>query len=208
MTKLSLILLFFFYFLSSFAQDYKKLQDPVTFAKSLKAKMDITKSLSADFKETVVSEMFDNPQKADGKFWYKQKDKIRWEHTSPKKQVILINGEKLKMSENGKEVSNATSKMIVKKVQGLMVKLMSGDFLSSKDFKISYYENTSAYKLVLTPVSSKISKYVEKIELVFTKKGLLMTEMSIFESDTEKVMYSFSNINENQSIQDAKFTTL
>jgi outer membrane lipoprotein-sorting protein len=112
------------------------------------------------------------------------------------------------MSENGKEVSNATSKMIVKKVQSLMVKMMSGDFLSSKEFKISYYENSTNYKLILKPVSSKISKYVEKIELVFSKKDLLMKEISIFESDTEKVVYSFSNIQENQSIQDAKFTTL
>jgi outer membrane lipoprotein carrier protein len=207
MAKLFLMILFF-WSVSSYAQDYKKIQDPSTCSKSLKAKMEKTKSLSADFKETTVSEMFDNPQKADGKFWYKQKDKIRWEHTSPKKQVILINGEKVKMSENGKEVSNATSKMIVKKVQSLMVKMMSGDFLSSKEFKISYYENSTNYKLILKPVSSKISKYVEKIELVFSKKDLLMKEISIFESDTEKVVYSFSNIQENQSIQDAKFTTL
>ncbi len=184
------------------------MQDSAPCSKALKAKMDKTKSLSADFKETTYSEMFDNPQKADGKFWYKQKDKIRWEHTSPKKQVILINGEKVRMSENGKEISNATSKMIVKKVQGLMVKMMSGDFLSSKDFKVAYYDNGTNYKLVLTPVNAKISKYVEKIELVFSKKDLLMKELSIFESDTEKVVYSFSNVQENQSIQDTKFTAL
>lgn len=207
MHKFSLLAVLLFTFISN-AQEYKKVQDAAQCSKSLKAKMEKTKSLSADFKETVVSEMFDQPQKADGKFWYKQSDKIRWEHTSPKKQVILINGEKVKMSENGKEVTNPTSKMIVKKVQGLMVKMMSGDFLTSKDFKIAYYENSSNYKLVITPLSSKLSKYVEKIELIFSKKDLLMKEMSIFENETEKVVYSFSNIKENQSIQDSKFSTL
>ncbi len=188
-------------------QEFKKMSDAAKCKTAIQKKQNTIKSLTADFKETVYSEMFDDSQKATGKLSYKKSNKIRWEHTSPTKKILLIDGSKVKYSENGKEVKNPTSKAVVKKIQDLMVKMLSGSFLDGKDFAITYYENTTQYKLVLKPNSERLSKYIESIVLFFDKKDCLLKEMSLVESEDEKIVYTFSNAQVNPTINDTKFTS-
>lgn len=190
---------------TSFCQEFKKMSDVADVKAKLKVKMASTLSMSADFKETTYSSMFDAPKKASGLLCFKQKQKIRWEHTSPIKNVLLIDGNSVKYSEKGREVKDPTTKMVVKKIQGMMVKMLSGDFLNEKEFTISYSENTTAYKLKLTPKSSRIGKYIESISLVFSKTDLLLKEMTMSESESDKVVYAFSNMKVNESINDLTF---
>lgn len=206
MKVFSLFFAFFILTFGAFAQDYKKISDPSKCKAAIQKKQSEMKSLTADFKESVYSEMFDQAKTANGKLNYKKSDKIRWEHTTPTKKVLLINGSKIKYSENGKEVTNPTTKIVVKKIQNLMVKMMNGNFLDGKEFSISYEENSSKYRLTLTPTSDKISKYIESIVLIFDKKDFLLKEMTMLESETEKIVYTFSNTLVNPSINDSKFT--
>lgn len=198
----------FFLFSSIMAQDYKKLTDKTACKAAIEKKHKSITTLSANFSESTHSSMFKTPKKGSGTLHYKKKDKIRWEHTSPNKQVILINGKTVKLSENGKEITNATSKQVVKKIQNMMVQMISGDFLNEKDFSIVYYENTSNYKLVLTPKNDRMKKYIKHVDLIFDKKALTLKEMTMAESDTEKVVYTFTDTQLNETINDSKFTTL
>jgi outer membrane lipoprotein carrier protein len=208
---MKLTLSFFFSLLmisGLWAQDYKKLTDKTACKAAIEKKHKSISTLSADFSESTYSSMFKTPKKGSGTLHYKKKDKIRWEHTAPNKQVILINGKTVKLSENGKEVTNATSKQVVKKIQNMMVQMISGDFLNEKDFTIVYYESNSNYKLVLTPKNDRMKKYIKHVDLIFDKKALTLKEMTMAESDTEKVVYTFSNTKLNETINDSKFTTL
>ncbi len=92
MKLVALIIFSFFLSLHSFTQTYKKVEKVAQCKKSIQDKQKAMKSLTADFKETVYSSMFETPQKGSGKLYYKQSQKIRWEKTEPKKSVILING--------------------------------------------------------------------------------------------------------------------
>lgn len=190
----------------SFGQDYKKIANPASCKKAIQEHHKSAKSLSADFSEKVYSAMFETPQKGSGKMLYKQSQKIRWEHVDPKKQIILINGKSVRMSENGKEITNATSKTVVKKIQNMMLQMLSGDFLNEKDFTIVYYENASNYKLVLTPKSDRMARYISRVDLVFDKKALVLKEMSMIEDENEKIVYTFTNVQVNGAIGETKFT--
>jgi outer membrane lipoprotein carrier protein len=190
----------------SFAQDYKKISNPASCKKAIQDQHKSAKSISADFHEKVYSEMFETPQKGSGKMFFKQSQKIRWEHTAPKKQVILINGKNVRMSENGKEVKNTASKTILKKVQNIMLQMLSGEFLDEKDFTIAYFENTVNYKLVLTPKNDRMARYIAQVELIFEKKSLVLKEMSLIEKENEKIVYTFTNVQVNGAIDESKFT--
>ncbi len=192
---------------ASFAQEYTKLSDPKACKAALEKQHKETKSIQSDFSETASSSLLSTPQKGIGKMWYKKEDKIRWEKTKPESQIILINGKTVKLQEKGKEVSSASSKMVVKKIQQLMVQMMTGDFLNEKDFKITYYENKTNYKLVLTPKSDKMKRYVAEISLIFGKEGLLLKELTMKQNETDKLVYSFTNMQQNGTINDSKFTT-
>ena len=206
MTKLFNVLFFIFLCTIAFSQEFKKISDPSKCKSAIQKQQKWTRSLIADFKETLHSEMFEETQKATGKLYYKQAQKIRWEHISPVKKILLIDGNKVRYSEKGKEIKDPSTKAIVKKIQSLMVKMLSGTFLDDKDFKISYYENSSQYKLELKPLSQRMSKYIDYVVLVFDKKYLQLKEMSLVESENEKLVYSFSNALLNNSISDIKFS--
>ena len=206
MTKILNVLFFTFLCTITFSQEFKKISDPSKCKTAIQKQQKLTKSLVADFKETVYSEMFEDAQKATGKLYYKQTQKIRWEHVSPVKKILLIDGNKVRYSEKGKEIKDPSTKAIVKKIQSLMVKMLSGTFLDEKDFKISYYENSAQYKLILKPTSERLSKYIDNVILIFDKKDILLKEMSLVESENEKLVYSFSNVQLNSTINDTKFS--
>ncbi len=189
------------------AQEYTKINDPKACKAALEKQHKETKSIQADFTETTTSSLLTAAQKGSGKMWYKKENKIRWEKSKPESQVILINGKAVKLQEKGKEVSSASSKIVVKKIQSLMVQMMTGEFLNEKEFKISYFENKSNYKLILTPKSDKMKRYVSEINLIFSRKELTIKELTMMTDSDNKLVYSFSNMEVNGTINDTKFTT-
>ena len=191
---------------ATFGQQFSKSENVASVKSKINKKAKETKSISADFEEVMYSSMFNTLKKAKGKLLYKDPSKIRWEHISPTKKIILIDGAKARFQENGKEVTNPTANKVVKKIQGLMVQLFSGDFLNEKEFNVSYYESSSQYKLILKPKSSRMSRYISSIELLFSKKTALLDEMTMIETADDKLVYSFSNTQTNGSISDSKFT--
>lgn len=206
--KVSLLICAFLFALFGFGQDYKKIEKPEACKKALQEKHAALKNIKADFEETSTNELIKDSQKSKGLFYFQKQNQMRWENTSPKQRAILINGKSVKLYEDKKEVSSATTKMVVKRVQDLMVNLMSGDFLSEKDFTITYYESGSTYKLILVPKSSRLKKYVQKMELFFNKSTLLLNELKMISNDDEYVSYKFTNIKTNTSISETVFTKL
>ena len=188
------------------AQSYTKVKNPVAVKNKINAKAKGTSAISASFQETIYSSMYNTPKKGTGKLKYKKANKIRWEHFTPKKQIVLINGAKVRLYENGKEVRNVASNQIIKKVQALMMQLFSGEFLNEKEFYVGYYENSTTYKLNLKPKNGRMSKYISKVEMHFNKKDLALSKMVLLETDTDKVVYSFSSVTFNGQISDTNFT--
>lgn len=190
----------------TFAQGFSPVSNKSACKSKIEAKSKSTSSITANFEEQVHSSMFNQVKRGSGVLMFKKESKIRWEHTSPEKQIILINGSKVRLYENGKENKNATSSQVIKKVQTLMMQLFSGDFLNEKEFNINYYENAKEYKLVLYPKSSRISKYIESVEMYFDKSKLTLNSMVMKESEADFVAYEFSSIKMNSSVSDSNFT--
>lgn len=201
----TLIISLLFFGLCTHAQDFKAVSNKSSVKQTIQKQHSATKSLSADFTEEIHSTLFTKPMKGNGSLLYKQTDKIRWENATSK-HIILLNGSAVKMSENGKKITDPMTNKMVKKIQGMMLSMLSGDFLNEKEFSISYYENSGLYKLILTPKSQRMAKYIQKIELLFSKQSLLLTQMKMFESKDQQLVYLFSNTKINTTINDSKFT--
>jgi outer membrane lipoprotein-sorting protein len=202
-------LLLFVILLISFggnAQSYTKVKNSAAVKDKINKQAKTTSAIAADFKEVIYSSMYNNPKTGNGKLMYKEANKIRWEHILPKKQIVLINGSKVRLFEDGKEVKNVTSNQIIKKVQSLMMQLFSGDFLNEKEFNVYYYENESTYRLVLKPKNSRMSKYISKIKMDFDKKSLELKKMIFIETEADKIVYTFSSVTLNGQISDSNFT--
>tara|TARA_B110000305_G_C19224125_1_gene532009 strand:+ start:212 stop:835 length:624 start_codon:yes stop_codon:yes gene_type:complete len=205
MVKYLFIVIFLIPFVGK-TQSYSKVKDVTKCKQLINTKAKKTSSISGDFTEVIHSSMFNSEKKATGRMSYKREDKIRWEQISPKKQIILIDGKKMRMMENEKEITNSTSNRIVKKVQGLMLQLFNGDFLNEKEFTINYFENSKNYKLILKPKSSRMSKYISSIEMIFNKTDIALKQLTLKETEDDKIVYQFNNILFNKANSNTTFT--
>jgi len=204
MKRLLLVLLVLSTFGAS-AQDFKVISDPSTCKKKLQTKSSSTKTITANFKERVYSSMFNTPKDGTGTLKYKAEDKIRWEKKSPESIIVLMNGGSVKIKQGGEVVNNAMNNKLVKKMQSFMMKLINHEFLSEKDFSIRYYQTKTEYKLVLTPKNRRLSSYISSIDLIFDISSLALKKMTIYETEDDYVVYSFSSMKFNSSISESTF---
>ncbi len=199
---------FLFLAITSFGQSWTRIKNTSDCKSKIEQKTQNTHAISANFDEKIYSSMYNHPKSGAGLLKYKKANKIRWEHTSPKKEIVLINGSKVRLYENGKENKSAASSQVIKKVQSLMMQLFSGEFLNEREFNIEYYENSSEYKLHLKPKSSRMSRYITRVEMYFNKKNLHLNKMVLLESEDERIEYAFSSVVLNGQLSDANFTQL
>lgn len=177
----------------TYADDYNKLSDISSFKSALEASQHKFKSIYVDFKEYTFSSIYKESLKSTGKLYYLSPDKIRWEHITPSKRILLIDKSDIMYFDNGKEINNQTIKLAIKRTQNLMFKLLNNAYFDSKYFSILYLENKKNYKVILTPVNGRVSRNFKSIELVYNKQDLTLKELSLIESKTDKIEYQFSN---------------
>jgi outer membrane lipoprotein carrier protein len=201
---------FFFYFFLLlvplfYAQNFKELSQNDACIKKIKSTSLSTTSIKADFNELRHSTMFKNPIPGKGQLFFQKKDNIRWEQTSPNKNTILISKGKIKIQENGKEVKNVAANQVAKKIQDLMLQLISGDFLQQNEFSITYFESTSQYKLHLVPKNKRLKKYIQTIEIYFEKESGLCKQIVFMENESNYTSYQFVNQKINTDIPESTF---
>lgn len=130
---------------------------------------------------------------------------MRWEQKVPVKYVILINGDRLRVQEAGKEKNVGQAGRMAAQIKELMIGLVNGDFQQNKAFSQSCLENAEQYMVVLTPVHRRLKNMYSKITLVFPKNTLHLKELSFFEKGGDKSVMKFQNEKFNQSIDDSLF---
>ncbi len=198
----------FVFCLQGRGQSFKPVANPAKVLAELKTASQSTTSIQADFKEEKYLAALKNPEQSSGTFYYKKSDKMRWEQQKPLKYVILINGEKLRVQEAGKEKNVAAAGRMASQMKELMMGLVNGDFQQSKAFSQVYNESADQYQVVLTPVNNRLKRIYSGIRLVFSKSSLRLKELTFLEKTGDKSTMTFSNERINQPIPDSVFSNL
>jgi outer membrane lipoprotein-sorting protein len=204
-------LLFFLIFIAGVnlsAQSFKPALNPSKILDELRKASQAVTSVEADFREEKYLAVLKNPEQSSGVFYYKKNDRMRWEQQKPTKYTIVINGDKLRVGEAGKEKNVAAAGRTASQIKELMMGLVNGDFQQNKAFAQTVNENADQYQVVLTPVSNRLKKVYSKIQLVFPKSSLRLRELTFFEKGGDKSVMIFSNEKVNQQIQESVFLNL
>ena len=148
------------------------------------------------------------PQLSEGVFYYQQANKMRWEQNSPFDYVLLINEGKVRIKDNGKEKKLTGANKMMGKINTLMIGLINGDLLESKEFITKYFTLGEFYVVELTPTNQRLKSVFNTIELTFSKKTTRLKELTFFESSGDKSVMKFFNEKLNQPIKQSIFITL
>ncbi|WP_221393093.1 outer membrane lipoprotein carrier protein LolA [Dyadobacter sp. NIV53] len=191
-----------------FAQTFKPVSNPETILDELRKSSRSTNSIQADFKEEKHLAVLKEPEKSSGIFYYKKNDKMRWEQQTPFKYIILINGNKLRVQEAGKEKNIGSAGRMAAQIKELMIGLVNGDFQENKAFKQILMESTDNYQVTLIPVNKRMKNVYSKINLMFSKSTLRLKELTFFEKSGDKNTMKFQNEKINQPIAESVFLNL
>ena len=203
----TLIICFLLISFIGISQSFEKIQNADSLKNKLSQKFKSNKSISAAFEETVYSSMLTEPKKAYGELKYTKSNKLRWEHKKPVSKILLVQDGNLRMFENGVEQKNTAKNRIVNQVKNIMMQLFNGEFLNGNDFIIGYYESSDQYKLKLAPRSKRIAKHMKYLELIFDKKELFLKKITLYDTEEDKIVYSFSSVKFGMIFPENTFTT-
>lgn len=206
--KIYFVLIFSLLATKLFAQDFKPAANPDKILADLRKSSLATSSIQADFKEEKHLSFLKEPEKSSGVFYYKKEDQMRWEQQTPFKYVILINGEKLRVLDAGKEKNVGSAGKMAGQIKQVMLGLVNGDFQQSKAFTQMCMENADYYQITLTPTNKRMRNVYAKINLLFPKNTLRLKELTFFEKGGDKSVMKFQNEKFNQSIPETVFTNL
>jgi len=165
------------------------------------------KSMNCTFTQTKYLSLLSDKMVSEGKMYYKQPNKLRWEYTSPYQYLLVFNGSKVYVGNKArKDVIDTQTNKIFKEVARIMMSTVTGTALSNTtDFTIDVAEEKTLLRVTLTPKKKDMKKMFSKIELLFKQSNLMITEINIYEKNNDRTNIKLKNITTNGTINETLF---
>ncbi|MES2629481.1 MAG: outer membrane lipoprotein carrier protein LolA [Bacteroidota bacterium] len=165
-----------------------------------------THTITADFTEEKTMAAFSKPQFGKGKFYYAEKDKLRWEQVSPFDYVIVINGKSLSIRENGKIKKISGGNRSLGRVSEFLLNMVQGNFRNDPKLPVKCFESSSQYLVELTPTNSPLGKIYKNLKLYFSKTDKRLQGIEFFEANGDRRTMKFFNQVYNKPVASTFFT--
>jgi outer membrane lipoprotein-sorting protein len=189
-----------------YAQDVQPLTDTTEFISKLKKVSSETNSIKADFTEEKFVSYLKEPQKSTGVFYFKRENKLRWEKNKPTSYIFLVNGDKVRVQENGMEKNVSSFNPVIEKIKEMMLSLVNGEVNFGKEYIPSYFQNETTYVVKLIPKNKRMASIFDYIQLTFSKESMRLKELAFFEKSHDKNVMKFFNDTVNEDLDENLFT--
>lgn len=165
------------------------------------------KSMSCSFTQTKHLSLLSDKMVSSGKMYYKQPNKLRWEYTAPYNYLFVFNGTKVYVgNKSKKDVIDTNTNKVFKEIARIMMSTVTGKALSNKtDFSISVADNGKTWTVTLIPKKKEMKQMFAKIELIFNKSNIMISEINIYEKNNDRTNINLNDIATNGSIDESFF---
>jgi outer membrane lipoprotein carrier protein len=164
----------------------------------LKAKQAKIKTVSATFSQEKKTRLLTKPIRSEGRFQYKQPDRIRWEYRGGMNMQVVFNGKDIWIYYP--ELKEAD------KLSGLAQygSLMHFDvFTMSKDYTITAKKEKDFTSLMFVP---KAKGPISRIEMEISDDTAFPRMVRLLDRNNEPATITFRDVRINPEIKDAVFT--
>ena len=184
---------------ASFAQsEFKGVENDVSFHENMKQIANQTKSIQCDFIQEKQLSFMDQKMVSKGKLFFSGTDRLRWEYVEPYHYAVLMVSDQLVIIDEGEVNETKLGKNpAFKKVQQLLTSTLKGDFESqSEAFDQKLDENSTFYRMTLTPKDKSMLEFVSQMQVYFSKKDFMLTRFVMDENgDVTNTVFSEQKIN-------------
>ena len=192
MTYLFLFLLLFSF--PSFAQ-LAPVTDIEPFRRQLADENKKITTIECDFIQYKHLVIMNEPLVSSGKFYVMPNDRVCLDYSSPSPYLILLSGQKVQITTNGKSnVYDMSSYQMVTVMKSMLSSCLTGDFSGAgRDYRMSVSEDKTIFHVEIEPLNKKIKKYLQKIEVAFDKKDLSINQLIVREPSGDYTRHVFTN---------------
>jgi outer membrane lipoprotein carrier protein len=174
-------------------------------AGQLENKLSSITTLRANFRQFYYSAGVQEPLLGQGQVFIRRPDRMRWEYSSPEKQIFLVKDDKfwLYFPEDNQLIRNATESEVQ---ESEILGLLSGSFSISERYQVEFNpfpsQRKKVYQLKLTPREESQFSY---ILLEIDSENWMILKAIFFEPIGSKLEYHFSQVRTGQKIPDEIF---
>ncbi len=181
--------------------DYQPLDDISEFRQKMIETSENTHSISSDFIQLKHLSFLEEDVQSKGKFFFQKENKLRWEYTEPFYYLILFNNDSILIRDNSRtNIYDAASGRMFREINNIMLSMVNGSILESKNFEFEYFQNASGYKLELTPLEENMKEFLSKIRLFINKQDHSVDELYMLERSGDFTHIRFINKQLNEDI--------
>ncbi len=189
------------------AQDLTPAKKPKTVKDAFTKMNASTKSFSSDFKQTKEFSFMDRPLVSNGKFYYQKSDQLRWEYISPLQYVMLINGDNIRIKEDGKvKTYSSAVNEVFKTVKEIILGCISGEILNDPNYEPAFYESDKLYQVKLQPKDKQLKEYIKEINIFLDKSSNELSYLILKDGSGDITKIEFQNRKINQPIDEGVFS--
>lgn len=195
--------------LLSFGQysGYQPVSDIAAFKKQFSAEAVKINSITSNFRQEKTLTALTETISSYGSFNFKRANKVRLEYTKPFSYVMVMNGDRMLVKDDGHENTvNLKSNKLFQQVNRIVVDCVQGTILDSKDFTSKVFENPKEYLLEMTPTSKNLKGFFQTIILIVDKQDYSVQSIKMNEPSGDTTIITFTEKKVNAPVSDSVFT--
>ncbi|WP_417592216.1 LolA family protein [Owenweeksia hongkongensis] len=195
--------------IAGFAQEMKPAKNPEAVKAAFVAVNQSIQTFASPFKQSKKLSFMNKPLISNGEFYYQKSDRLRWEYLEPIQYVMLINGEQVRIKEDGKVKSYSSAvNEIFKTVKEVILGCISGDILENPDYEASYFENENAYQVKLKPIKKDLQGFMKEVNIFIDIKEKRFSHLVLMDGSGDLTTIEFTKPMVNQELPKGIFDAL
>jgi outer membrane lipoprotein-sorting protein len=189
------------------AQSFTPVKDEADMRKKIAEVAKTSTSVKADFVQVKSLAMLSEKITSKGTFYFKKENKVRLEYHQPFNYLLVINDGKILIKDDAKSTQMDMHKnKVFQQVNNIIISCVNGSAISSTDFNVKMFENSSQLKLEMKPISKGLKDFFSGIAIFIDKKDYSVIRIEMNEMSGDNTIITFSNKELNGSLDDKLFS--
>ncbi len=165
-------------------------------------------TMQCDFVQTKYMKLLNDKMVSQGKMYYQQSDKLRWEYTSPYTYTFVLNGSKVMLNKGKRsDVINVNQSKFFKEIARIMMNSVVGKCLTDeKDFNVSISSTATQWVATLVPQRKDMKQMFQKIVLYFSRSAKMVSTVELVEKKGDRTVIQLKNVKTNSPINAKMFS--
>jgi len=166
------------------------------------------KTLRCDFVQRKTISILSDEMVSEGKMFFKQQDKLKWEYSKPYQYEFVMNGDKVMInSGTSKNVIDINSSKLFKEISKIILAGINGSgIFDTAKFSFQFKIGDKDNMVILTPKQKELKQMFHEIRLSFNKSDYTVNSVEIEERNGDITHIKMKNKQINKELSDEIFT--